>query len=132
MASAVKAQGMTMVEAAEAFASALAASEAWQRWESAKRRSDADQELSEATKRLAELTRGFRAGGGTGRGMPGPELEEMIRLRVFVQDSPLARETEEAAQALVAFLQDANKLVSDFLGLDFAVNAAPRGGGCCG
>ncbi len=132
MASAGNVEAMTMVEAAEAFASALAASEPWQRWESAKRRSDADQELSRATKRLAELARGFRAAGGSGRGMPGPELEEMIRLRVFVQDSPLARETEDAAQALVAFLQDANKLVSDFLGLDFAVNAAPRGGGCCG
>jgi cell fate (sporulation/competence/biofilm development) regulator YlbF (YheA/YmcA/DUF963 family) len=122
----------TVTEAADALALAIHDSAEWRRWSDARERSERDPQLRKAQERLAGLSLKFRAARAQGKGMVGPDLAEFNQLQSEVQSSPLTREREEAGAALVRFLQDTNRLLSDALGVDFAVNAAPRGGGCCG
>ena len=132
MATTVPEAAMTITEAAEVFARAILDSAEWRRWSSARERCDSEASLRQAQQRLTELSRKFQSSRAQGRGLFGPDLAELNRLQGEVQSSPLAQERDQAGAALVQFLQDTNRLLSDTLGVDFAANAAPRGGGCCG
>lgn len=133
MATTEQVQGtMTVAAAAEAFAGSLHESAAWRSWEQAQARFQDDFGIKEATARMDELSRQFRSARAQGQGLRGPELAELNRLQTQLQESPLARERDAAAQALLGFLQDANRLLSEALGIDFAANAAPRQSNCCG
>jgi cell fate (sporulation/competence/biofilm development) regulator YlbF (YheA/YmcA/DUF963 family) len=132
MATTVPQRTMTVVEAAEVFARALLDSTQWRRWRDACERFDADPQLRQIQRRLAELSRKFQSARAQGKGLFGPDLAELNRLQSEVQTSPLAKERDEAASALVQFLQDTNRLLSEMLGVDFAANAAPRQSSCCG
>jgi cell fate (sporulation/competence/biofilm development) regulator YlbF (YheA/YmcA/DUF963 family) len=132
MATTVPQTTMTVVEAAEAFARALLDSAEWRRWSATRERFDADPQQRRNQERVEELSRKFRAARAQGKGLFGPDLAELNRLQSEVQTSPLARERDEAGAALIQFLQDTNRLLSETLGVDFAANAAPRQSSCCG
>ncbi len=132
MATTVPQTTMTVAEAAEAFAHAIHDSAEWRRWSGARERFDADPQLRQTQQKLGELSRKFQSARAQGKGMFGPDLAELNRLQSEVQTSPLAKERDEAATALIQFLQDANRLLSETLGVDFAANAAPRQSSCCG
>lgn len=119
-------------QAAQALAKAIQASPAWKTWEEACARFDRDPEMRGVRARLQELSMRFHQERAQGRGFFGPEVAEMNRLQMQIQQSPLAQRRDEAAQALLRFLQATNQVLSDALGIDFAASAAPRGGGCCG
>lgn len=132
MATTVPEAVMTVAEAAEVFARAILDSAEWRRWSGARERCDTDATLRQAQQRLEELLRKFQSSRAQGKGLFGPDLAELNRLQSEVQASPLARERDQAGAALVQFLQDTNRLLSEALGVDFAANAAPRQSGCCG
>ncbi|NWG00705.1 MAG: YlbF family regulator [Thermoanaerobaculaceae bacterium] len=132
MATTVPQTALTVAEAAEVLARAIHDSAEWRRWSDARERFDADPQLRQMQQRLAELSRKFQSARAQGRGLCGPDLAELNRLQSEVQASPLARARDEAAAALIQFLQDTNRLLSDTLGVDFAANAAPRQSSCCG
>lgn len=132
MATTVPEATVTVAEAAEAFARAILDSVEWRRWSSARERWDTDATLRQAQQRLTELSHKFQSARANGKGLFGPDLAELKRLQSEVQSSPMTRERDEAGAALVQFLQDTNRLLSDTLGVDFAANAAPRKSGCCG
>lgn len=132
MATTVPQTTTTVAEAAEAFAQAMHDSPEWRRWSEARECFDSDPQLRRTQERLEELSLKFRAARAQGKGLFGPDLAELNRLQSDVQTSPLAKERDEAASALVQFLQDTNRLLSGTLGIDFAANAAPRQGSCCG
>ncbi len=121
-----------VVQAAKALAEAIQGSPAWQAWEQACARFESDAELRRAMERLQQLSMQFRQARAQGRGLFGPAMAEMNRLQMEIQQSPLAQKRDQAAQALLSFLQATNRVLSDALGIDFAASAAPRGGGCCG
>ncbi len=123
---------LTVAEAAEAFARAIMDSDEWRRWTDARERCESDATLRQAQQRLAELSRTFQSARARGKGLFGPDLAELNRLQGEIQSSPLVQERERAAATLVQFLQDTNRLLSETLGVDYAANAAPRQGGCCG
>lgn len=125
--------GRTVIEAAEAMAREIQESFEWRRWEEARAHFDNDPGMIQASRRLRELTREFRMAQAQGKGLVGPDLAEMDRLQSEVQSSPLTRERDASAQALLEYLRDVNRVLSDGLGVDFAATAAPRQGrGCCG
>ena len=132
MATTVSRTELTVAEAAEAFAQAMLDSPEWRRWSDARERFEADPQLRQTQQRLGELSRKFQSARAQGKGLFGPDLAELNRLQREVQASSLAKERDEAAAALVQFLQDSNRLLSDTLGVDFAANAAPRQSSCCG
>jgi cell fate (sporulation/competence/biofilm development) regulator YlbF (YheA/YmcA/DUF963 family) len=132
MATTVPQTALTVAEAAEVLARAIHDSAEWRRWSDARERFDADPQLRQMQQRLAELSRKFQSARAQGRGLFGPDLAELNRLQSEVQASPLARARDEAGAALIQFLQDTNRLLSDTLGVDFAANAAPRQSSCCG
>ncbi len=132
MATTVPEAAPTVAEAAEAFARAILDSAEWRRWSSARERCDTDETIRQAQQRLAELSHKFQSARASGKGLFGPDLAELKRLQGEVMSSPVTRERDEAGAALVQFLQDTNRLLSDALGVDFAANAAPRKSGCCG
>lgn len=132
MATTISQAALTVAEAAGALARAIHDSAEWRRWTEAGERFDRDPRLRTAQERLAELSRKFQSARSQGKGMFGPDLAELNRLQTEVQSSPQARERDEAAAALVRLLRDTNGLLSEALGVDFATNAAPRSGGCCG
>lgn len=121
-----------VVQAAKALAEAIQLSPTWKAWEQACARFDGDSDLRQAMERLQQLSMKFRKARAQGRGFFGPEVAEMNRLQMQIQQSPLAQERDEAAQALLRLLQATNRVLSDALGIDFAASAAVRGGGCCG
>ncbi len=132
MATTVPQAAMTIAEAAEVFARAILDSAEWRRWSGARERFDADTNIRQAEQRLAELSRKFQSARTQGRGLFGPDLAELNRLQGELQSSPLAHERDRAGVALMQLFQDANRLLSDTLGVDFAANAAPRQSSCCG
>ncbi|MFN3412550.1 MAG: YlbF family regulator [Thermoanaerobaculum sp.] len=121
-----------VVHAAKALAEAIQGSPVWKAWEQACARFDSDPELRRAVERLQQLSMRFRQARAQGKGFFGPEVAEMNKLQMQIQQSPLAQKRDEAAQALLSLLQATNRILSDALGIDFAANAAARGGGCCG
>ncbi len=121
-----------MAEAVEAFAQAMLDSFEWRRWSDARERFNSDPTMRQTQERVAELSRTFQLARAQGKGLFGPDLAELNRLQNDLQTSPLAKERDEAAAALVEFLQDTNRRLSDCLGVDFAANAAARKSSCCG
>ena len=132
MATTVSRTELTVAEAAEAFAQAMHDSPEWRRWSDARERFEADPQSRQTQQRLGELSHKFQSARAQGKGLFGPDLAELNRLQSEVQTSPLAKERDQAASALVQFLQNANRLLSGTLGVDFAANAAPRQSSCCG
>lgn len=125
-------QPVSLEEAADSFVEAIHQTDAWRRWEAARQRCDDDAALVATQHRLAELSSRLRAARAVGRGLFGPDLAEFNRLQAELQASPHVRERDQASVALLTFMQDLNRSLSEKLGVDFAVCATPRGGSCCG
>jgi len=132
MATTVPQTALTVAEAADVLAHAIHDSAEWRRWSDARERFDSDPQARRTQDRLTELSHKFQSARTQGKGLFGPDLAELNRLQSELQSSPLARARDEAGAALIQFLQDTNRLLSDTLGVDFAANAAPRQSSCCG
>jgi cell fate (sporulation/competence/biofilm development) regulator YlbF (YheA/YmcA/DUF963 family) len=61
-----------------------------------------------------------------------PDLRRLEQIQVKVQQNPLFHQREEAADAMLAVLSQANAAITVALGVDFAANAQQQKGGCCG
>lgn len=118
-------QNEIVTTAAEALARALRDSQEWRAYSHAQEAAEKDAQLSGWLSRYQQLNQAD-FGDPTGRTM-----SELTTLRDQIQRNPLYRQQQDAGAGLVAALQDANRIISAGLGLDFAKNAAPRSG-CCG
>jgi cell fate (sporulation/competence/biofilm development) regulator YlbF (YheA/YmcA/DUF963 family) len=118
--------------AAEVLARALRGTHEWEEWRAAKSAFDGDADLARLLARYRELAGRWRIAQARGGGMMGPESTELAEVQEKIQGNALFSRHQEAGNALMEMLRQANRVLSDKLGIDFAANAAPRGGGCCG
>ena len=98
----------------------------------AQKAAKADGPFTRMVARQSELARIQNRAQGHGQGLDGESLVELITLREQIQRHALHVRQQEAWSAAVALFQRINEKISQELGLDFASNAAPRRGGCCG
>ncbi len=122
----------TTLEAAEILAKAIQATPEWKEFQDARVAFEHDAELQELVSRYRRLVQSWQAARQRGQGLTGNEAMQLSRLQSQIEDHPVYQREREAGSALVALLQMVNQNLSAELGLDFAANAAPRGGGCCG
>ncbi|HLS27471.1 MAG TPA: YlbF family regulator, partial [Opitutales bacterium] len=62
----------------------------------------------------------------------GHQLRQLEHLQIRIQQNHLFQQRENAADAMLGLLQQANLVLTNDLGLDFAANAKPQESGCCG
>lgn len=121
-----------ILRAATAFARALRASRQFEEFQTTRADFDADPGLQRLLLRLRELSAKWQAARAAGRGLVGKDATELAELQAKLQAAPLFVKQQDAIRSLVAMFQQVNQVVSTELELDFAANAAPQGGGCCG
>ncbi len=119
-------------EAATTLADSMQASAVWREFVSAQEAAKADEQFTWMLVRQNELAAMQNRAQGRGEGLDGKSLVELIALRDRIQKHGLYLRQQEAGSAVLALLQRVNEKISEALGLDFASNAAPRRGGCCG
>ncbi len=117
---------------AATLAQSIKASPEWRELLSAEEAARADAQFAQMVARQDELTDLQNRARGDGRRLDGKSLVEFITLREQLQHHDLYVRQQEAGDAFVRLLQRVNHKISEELGLDFASNAAPRRGGCCG
>jgi cell fate (sporulation/competence/biofilm development) regulator YlbF (YheA/YmcA/DUF963 family) len=117
---------------AATLAQSIQASAKWRELLNAQKAGEADGRFAQMAARHSELARLQNTARGRGRGLDGKSLVEFIALQDQIQHCELYVRQQEAGSALVRLLQRINEKISEELGLDFASNAAPRRGGCCG
>ncbi len=121
-----------ILRAATALAGALQASPQFEEFQSARAAFESDPKLKQLLSRLRQLSASWRTARAAGRGLVGKDAMDLAELQSSLQAHPLFVRQQDAIRSLVAMFQQVNHAVSDELGLDFAANAAPQGGGCCG
>lgn len=122
----------TAVEAAEILAHAIQATPEWEEFQSSQGTFERDTEVQELISRYRQLAQLWRAAQQRGQGLMGKAAMELPRLQSQIEANANYQRQQGAGRAVVALLQKVNQAISTELGLDFAGNAAPRGGGCCG
>lgn len=122
----------TVLEAAAVLAQAIHASAEWRELIGAQKAAEADGGFTRMVARQSELAGIQNSAKGHGQGLDGKSLVEFITLRDQIQRHELFVRQQEAGSAVLRLLQSVNEKISQELGLDFASNAAPRRGGCCG
>jgi cell fate (sporulation/competence/biofilm development) regulator YlbF (YheA/YmcA/DUF963 family) len=121
-----------VLEAADALAQSIKASVEWRELVNAQKAARTDGRFARMVARQSELAQIQKNAQGHGQALDGNSLVEFVALREQIQPHELSVRQQEAWSALVALLQRINEKLSQQLGFDFASNAAPRGGGCCG
>lgn len=122
----------TAIEAAEILARAIRATPEWKSFENARTSFEHDAELQELVSRYRRLAGLWQTAQQRGQGLMGSAAVELAQVRSQIEAHPVYQQERETAGAVLALLQKLNQRISEELGLDFAANAAPRGGGCCG
>ena len=122
----------TAQEAAVALVEAIQQTPEWPGLLNAQKAAKADGRFARMVARQSELARIQNSGQGRGQRLDDESLVELITLREQIQRHELHVRQQEAWSAAAALLQRINEKISQELGLDFASNAAPRRGGCCG
>ncbi len=120
------------LEAAAVLAEAIQGSAEWREVVNAQHAAEQDARFTKMLARHKELLRAQRNAHAGGQAIGGQAMVEMIALQDKIQRHELLVRQQAAWQALVGFLQRINHVISEDLGLDFAGNAVPRRGGCCG
>lgn len=119
-------------DAALKLAKAIQALPEWRELQEARTRFRTDPEIASIMARYRRAFSAWKAARQRGAGLTGPDAVEMAESQHQLEEHPLFRRQHEAHQAVASALRDINLVLSAELELDFAANAAPRGGGCCG
>lgn len=122
----------TAIEAGEILAHAIQATPEWKQLQEAREDFDRDDRLQGLLSRYRQLAQLWRVAQQRGQGLMGKSAIELSQLQSQIEGNANYQRQQEAGSALVTLLQKINQAISAELGLDFAANAAPRGGGCCG
>lgn len=108
------------------FIETLRATSVVGRFAEATRRYEADQEVQA----LMETLRRFQQAQQTGEVLPS-ELEDVRDAQVRVRNHRVVQEYLAARDAVGAFFQETNLVISEVLGLDFGQTAGPAASSCC-
>lgn len=120
-----------VLDTAEELARAIQQTPEWRELEAARTAFQTDPDLSVLTGRLRELSEQWRQARSEGRALPGKEAMELANVQEKIRQHHLFLRQQAAISAFIALLQQTNQVISQKLGIDFAGNAAPKGG-CCG
>lgn len=124
--------GVAVLEAALALAQSIQSSAEWHEFIETQKAAETNPQFVRLVARLAELARLQASARSGGQGLDSKSAVELITLREQLQRHELYLRQQEAGSAVLRLLQRVNEKISEELGIDFASNAAPRRGGCCG
>lgn len=108
------------------FIETLRATSVVRRFAEATRRYEADQEVQA----LMETLRRFQQAQQSGGVLPA-ELQDVRDAQMRAQNHPAVQEFLAARDAVGAFFQETNLVISEVLGLDFGQTAGPAASSCC-
>jgi cell fate (sporulation/competence/biofilm development) regulator YlbF (YheA/YmcA/DUF963 family) len=124
--------GVTDVQvAAGLLAKAIKARPEWQAFVKARAAFRTDADMSAIMARYQAAFSHWRAARARGEQLSGAEALELAEAQAALQAHVLFRRMNEAIEIARVLLRSVNEMLSTELELDFAANAAPRGG-CCG
>lgn len=115
----------TVIGRTDEFIEALKATAVVRRFNEAARQFEADQEVQSLMGTLQRFQRAQQAGG-----LSSSELQGVRNAQARFANHPVVQEFLGARDAIGAFLQDTNRVISEVLGLDFGQTAGPAGGAC--
>ncbi len=122
-----------VAQAAKALAHTLQATPEWEEWRSAEAAFEGDAELCALMDRYRILAERWRSARANGKPLPGEDAMEVAEVEEKIRGHRLFARRQRAIEELTALFLETNQVVTEALGIDFAANAVPRGGGgCCG
>ena len=124
--------GAEVLESAVKLARVMQAAPQSEEFQSARSTFASDPGLTPLLSRLRQLSRSLQDAKADGRGLVGTDARELAELQGKIHAHPLFIRQQDAFSSLVEMFQQVNQAISVELGVDFAANAAPRGGSCCG
>lgn len=107
------------------FIATLKATPAVRRFAEASRRFEADQEVQSLMGTLQRFQRAQQTGE-----VLSPGLQDVRDAQARLQNHRVVLEFLAARDAVGAFLQETNQVISEVLGVDFGQTAGPAGGAC--
>lgn len=114
------------------MASAILKEPRWKAWSSAKEAVNGDPELQELLVHYRTLSEKMKKAGRRGEGLDGKDTLELADVTNRIKYHSLHRKEMASLEAMIALLREVNEAISDQLGVDFASNASPPRGSCCG
>jgi len=122
----------TIESAAHQLAAAIKTCSEWDEFQRINQIFENDDEITNMLSRYRELAAQIQGAHSRGE-QTAHELRQLEHLQIQIQQNPLFQQREEAADAMLALLKQANAALTLDLGLDFAENARNQDeGGCCG
>lgn len=110
------------------LASAILNEPRWKAWSRAREAVFGDSELQRLFGRYRSLSGKLQQG----ENLDGQETLELADVTNRIKYHALHRKELSSLQAMIALLREVNEALSDQLGIDFAANASPPRGSCCG
>ena len=114
-----------VLERTDEFVEALKATLVVQRFNEAARQLEADQEVQSLMGTLQRFQRALQTGD-----LSSTELQNLRDTQTRFGKHRVVQEFLAARDAVGAFLQETNKVISEVLGVDFGQTAGPAGGAC--
>ncbi len=123
---------MTIEDAAGVLAGAIKESSEWKNFQSINAEFETDESISGLLGEYRQLV--AKVQGAQSQGMDtSAEMRQLEQLQIQIQQNPIFQQREQAADAMLGMLGQANAALTVTLGIDFAANAKPaQSGGCCG
>lgn len=123
---------ITIEDAAGQLAGAIKETAEWKNFHSINSEFEKDESISGLLGDYRQLV--AKVQGANSQGMDtSAEMRQLEQLQIQIQQSPVFQQREQAADAMLNMLGQANAALTVNLGIDFAANAKPaQSGGCCG
>lgn len=121
--------GSAVLERTREFVSALKVTPSVQRFMVAQHRFQADREVQRLLADVQRKAETFQRAQQDGT-LREEQIREVREAQARFYDHPLAQEFLQARDAAGAFLQEANRVISEILGMDFGQTVGPAGGAC--
>lgn len=123
---------MTIEDAAGVLAGAIKDSAEWKNFHAINAEFEGDESVSGLLGDYRQLV--AKVQGAQSQGMDtSAEMRQLEQLQIQIQQNPVFQQREQAADAMLSMLGQANAALTVSLGIDFAANAKPApSGGCCG
>lgn len=124
-------ESLTIESAASQLAATIKSCAEWNAFHRINETFEKDQEITAMLGEYRQLAGQIQEAHTNGE-QTSHQLRQLEHLQIRIQQNRLFQEREDAADAMLRLLQQANLVLTNDLGMDFAANAKTEEGGCCG
>lgn len=122
---------LTIENAANQLAETIKACPEWNEFHRLNETFEKDEDVSRMLNEYRQIVAQVQGAHSRGEETPN-EMRQLEQLQIKIQQNPVFQQREQAAEAMLSLLGQANAALTLNLGVDFAANAKSQQEGCCG